>query len=419
MNKSIVVAVGVVGLIGAGIVLFLSDGQSTEKLLSDPSTPSAEYPWLPGNQPDLAADDHAGHDHSLSGPEADDEKEKPRPKIAGKGPYPKAEVPETLFDFGRQLLHSEPGQHDFTIRNTGEADLELVAGEATCQCTSFDVNKARIAPGEEAIVHIRWKAERRDVTFRHGGPVYTNDPENPEITFNVTGAIDEAVEILPSSQWDVGNVYADRNGKVQTAFASRMVDSFEIESIEADSEFITVETTPMSQEMLARDDWRCGYSLTVTVSNEIPNGSFQGKVSAKLSCSDEKLIIPVTARKQGRIRCLPMPGTFFDPEIMLLKLGVFSASESRSGKILLLVDQEGLEGPLEITNLEASPGFVKATIEPDGDQSGPKRRYILTVEVPAGKPRVKHTMGNLASLRIETNHPKGETIPLDILFSTN
>ena len=67
MNKSIVVAVGVVGLIGAGIVLFLSDGQSTEKLLSDPSTLSAEYPWLPGNQPDLAADDHAPFPTALTG----------------------------------------------------------------------------------------------------------------------------------------------------------------------------------------------------------------------------------------------------------------------------------------------------------------------------------------------------------------
>ena len=415
MNRSVLIVLGVLAVVGAGLTIFLSDAEDVDK--NDQAIAKlmdrAEYPWLTDGAQSTHSD-HDGHDHEESAEPA-----KARPIPASSGPYPRVEVLDTSYNFGRQLLNSEPGKHQFTIKNVGEADLELQAGEATCQCTTFDVDKERIAPGEEAVVNIQWKAERRDPMFRHGGPVFTNDPEQPEIKFTITGKIDVAVELLPSDMWDAGNVYMDRGATLRAAVASSMLDEFEVESITTDSEFVSFDVTPMPPEMLASENWLSGYSVNVTVSENIPGGKFEEEVRIKLSCADEKLIIPLSARKHGRIRYLPTTGTFFDPEMMLLKFGTFPSTESRSGKILLIVDQAGMQEPLQITDIEASPSFLKASLEQDGEQAGDKRRYFLKIEVPSGKPRVQYSLSNLAKLRIHTNHPEGEIIPVDVFFSTN
>ena len=416
MNRSVLVVLLVLGLAGGGVVMLLSAGgeNSTDLGPIPPLGAADSKSWTDKVAAGNSAGAHDGHGH---GDEADDNK--PRPKASASGPHPKVEAIETSYNFGRQLLHSEPGTHEFTIRNVGEADLELQAGSATCQCTTFRVDKERIAPGEETVVFIQWKAERRDTSFRHGGPVYTNDPEMPEINFSVSGAIDVAVEVQPSGNWDVGNVYMDRPGKVQTVIGSKMLEEFQIESINAGTELVNFDVRPMTAAELERDGFLSGYAIDVTVSKDVPGGKFNDEVRIAVSCSEEQLVIPLSARKHGRIRTLPTTGTFYDPEPMLLKLGVFSSTESRSGKILLIVDQAGMEESLEITEVEANPSFLTARLEPDGEQSGDKRRYFLTIEVPAGKPRVKYGVGDPASIRLHTNHPEGEVISIDVLFSTN
>ncbi len=127
------------------------------------------------------------------------------PQISETGPWPKAEVPDLNHHFGRMQLHSTGGHHEFVIRNKGEAILELVAGKATCQCTKFTVRKDKLAPGEETIVDIDWKAETKTPAFSHGGPVFTNDPKMPKIDFVVEGIIDAAIDVFPNrcGMWEM------------------------------------------------------------------------------------------------------------------------------------------------------------------------------------------------------------------------
>lgn len=408
MTKSLSVALFVVLTLAgmAAIVVYRGPAQDKDKLPWGAAAAAGSDAWKDGREKNAAAEVSVQSDSE-------------RPAASSSGPWPVATAEKMVFNFGRMQVGQKPGEHRFLIRNDGEADLELVAGKATCQCTSFRVEKPKLAPGEETYAVLTWKLESRNSMFRHGGPVYTNDPKNTTLDFAVEGVVDVAVEFLPSSEWNVGSVYRDRPGKMEATIGSRVHEKFEIKSLTASSKWVHFDVVPLSAEALQKEQFLSGYNVTIEVSSEIPGGTFEDKAVIVLDICEPIFQIPIVARKMGTIRCLPTPGTLFDPETMLLKLGSFSAAQGRSGKIMLVVNQEGLNEPLSITSAEAVPSFLGYKLEPTGDPVGQTRRYFLTVEVPPGRPRVQHTMANLAQLKLNTNHPAGEVIVLDMLFSTN
>ncbi len=408
MKKPLFVVVGTMVAAAVVAAAILSSGGK-----SDANAYSLSASRAPGTSP-AAALRTAG-----SAAKHDPQPEVKRPVVKKSGPLPVAEVRELVYGFGRMQVGTKDGEHTFIIRNGGEADLELTAGKATCQCTTFSVERETVPPGEESRVFIRWQAKRKDLMFRHGGDVYTNDPKNPTLNFAVEGAIDEATELLPSTDWDAGIVYRDRPTSFKAFVGSRVFEKFAIESIGAESEFVTIEVQPYEKNPLSSDTWLCGYHILVHVSADIPLGSFSDVVTIKLDCLERELVIPLKARKNGEIRYLPTPGTTFLPDQMLLRLGIFPAAQGASGRIMMIVNHDHLNEPLQLTEIEAKPSWLKASLEPAGSATGVTRRYTLTVEVPPGRPREQHGEDNFATLVMKTNHPTGESIHLDVFFSSN
>lgn len=108
-----------------------------------------------------------------------------RPEVSETGPWPKIAYDESTFAFGQMAVHAT-NEHFFLIRNEGETDLVMKEGKTTCKCTTFVVENKVLKPGEETKLKINWKGgSAPDRAFRHGGPVYTNDPKNPEVNFVV------------------------------------------------------------------------------------------------------------------------------------------------------------------------------------------------------------------------------------------
>src|SRR5262245_16575542 len=46
----------------------------------------------------------------------------------------------------------------FTIRNDGRKPLKLEKGDSTCRCTTFEVAKTQLQPGESTQIKIEWQA---------------------------------------------------------------------------------------------------------------------------------------------------------------------------------------------------------------------------------------------------------------------
>lgn len=409
MNKSAVIAAVII--LGAGGVAIWMKGDSS----------SSSAPKLPVQSAmDFTKD-------VISKKKEDDQKavveqaqsEGSHPEPSKTGPWPVAKTGELTYHFGRMEVGAEDGRHSFTIRNEGEAELQLQTGKATCQCTSFSLTKNKLAPGEETQLVVVWQLKTKNEMFRHGGPVYTNDPENPTLDFSVEGIVDAPFEILPDSEWNIGNVFPDKPARMQATVASKVHPQFHIEMLEASSEFVKFEIVPLTEIVKVRDSWSSGYTVNVEVSNEIPPGPFECTVKLKFDLKEHVSEITLRGRKQGNIRFLPTPGTTFDPTTMVLKMGTFQAQTGNSKKIMLVVNQEGMTEPLKITSQKVVPAFLNVSLEPAGEAVGNSRRYFLTVEYPPGRPRASFGPKSPARVTLETNHPKGEGIGFEIYLATN
>src|SRR5215471_3119449 len=70
---------------------------------------------------------------------------------------PKATPDSEEYDFGAMERDSYKS-HTFTIRNDGQSPLNLIKGESTCRCTTFELEKTDLQPGESTNVKIEWHA---------------------------------------------------------------------------------------------------------------------------------------------------------------------------------------------------------------------------------------------------------------------
>ncbi len=343
-----------------------------------------------------------------------------RPEVSESGPWPKLAYDETNFSFGRMAIKAE-NSHAFVIRNEGDADLVMKSGKATCKCTTFSVEKDILKPGEETKLVINWHGGTSpDRMFSHGGPLYTNDPENKEVMFTVKGAIEMPVEMLPEI-WSMGNVSLDKAGSLKAAIASKLYNRFEVESIESESQYITATVHPMTVEEKARDNYVSGYRLDVVLAPDAPPGKIDEDVRINIKGIDGIPYITghLTARKYGNFILQPLDGSLFVPDKQLLQMGQFQASAGREVKLLLIVDEKDMTEPFQITNFEADPPFLKAELEELGKSASTIHRYAIHISVPPGRPHTQKSVTKSGHLKISTNHPSKEVIDLEVLMHSH
>ncbi|MFI4874394.1 MAG: DUF1573 domain-containing protein, partial [Blastopirellula sp. JB062] len=101
---------------------------------------------------------------------------------ASSEPQPKVEVERTEYNFG-SMERFEKSSHTFTIRNVGDAPLQLEVGDSSCSCTLAGLEEAGVAPGEETHIKLEWTLKFKEGPFRQSATILTNDPNRREVQF--------------------------------------------------------------------------------------------------------------------------------------------------------------------------------------------------------------------------------------------
>ncbi|MBU3942997.1 DUF1573 domain-containing protein [Patescibacteria group bacterium] len=103
--------------------------------------------------------------------------------------YPIIEASPIFFDFG-EVQYGELAQHTFVVKNSGNEALEIKRLSTSCACTSAEIEKEIINPGEE--VNLLVKYDTGLMTGPHGMGdqeriiyIKTNDPVNPQIEVTI------------------------------------------------------------------------------------------------------------------------------------------------------------------------------------------------------------------------------------------
>jgi len=141
---------------------------------------------------------------------------------------------EPTFDFGSRDA-SETVDHTFVLKNTGTADLEIQRVQAACGCTTAEVEKKIVPPGESCRISAKLSLAGRGGSVQRPILVESNDPIDSNFQLVMKGIIGADFQITPST------MVLRKNTPDATATASAIVkmqknEPFEILDAKSDSE---------------------------------------------------------------------------------------------------------------------------------------------------------------------------------------
>jgi hypothetical protein len=347
------------------------------------------------------------------------------PPVAASGPYPRAAIDPMEFDFGR-MESGEERQHEFTIRNEGEAPLIVKRGLTTCQCTVAELETGELAVGASAKITVKWKPPGELQEFNKRASILTNDPENRVIQLKIVGKVVPRLVAFPGRHWEVPDSAFDKPAVITGLVISPVVDEFHILALTCASPYVTAECLPIEPEQLQDRDGRSGYQVRVAVSPEVPLGAFRFPLAIKTDVPERnldgtlgkpiELEVLVSGERRGPLRIV---GREWDENQMAIAMGAFKAAEGRKLSLMVFVRDAPAEG-LRLTEAPVcQPAALKASLAPDPKAPEKQSRYLLTLEYPPGAPRALFLKGQSASVRLRTNHPEAPEMNLQVYLNAN
>jgi Protein of unknown function (DUF1573) len=345
-----------------------------------------------------------------------------RPAIAEGAALPKAVlVDDRVFDFGRMGVF-EQRKHVFRIENKGTGPLVIAKGPTECKCTISQLSDHSVPPGKSAAIEIDWTPREADPTFDKTAIVWTNDPAQPEIHFEVVGKVAPPFNVAPRV-WDAGTVTEDEPGKAIGYVSSELDKSLKIVSIEPIDPNVKVAYRPLSQQDLDRWKLQSGYEVTATVGKNMRLGRYRTRLKVRTSLSGKDPVeVEVTALRHGPVRFLtavPIAGSaYWNAEKLLLNMGRFAHETGTKTALPALV--YSMKDTFQLLGVKSSASFVKVSVEPNRSQDktpskGPQEvRFIF--EVPPGSPAGDFLTGKPIRVSVQTNHPQLRDIDFDLTF---
>ncbi len=120
------------------------------------------------------------------------------------------------YDFG-QVPRGEHVKYNFVVSNVGGDLLKINDVRASCGCTAAKPEKDKLAPGESTNIKVDFNSTGRQGQQTKIITVKTNDPNNPEIKFKLTGEVvdpgtktgtltDSPILFFKDTQHDFGTV---------------------------------------------------------------------------------------------------------------------------------------------------------------------------------------------------------------------
>ena len=138
---------------------------------------------------------------------------------------PKAQVPETTFDFG-EVFEDRKLTHTFDIKNIGDALLEIKDIDSDCACTAADSDR-RIPPGGQGRITLTIAPYSVLRQFTKKTKVVFNDPDHPQVVLTLQGYGQPFIEIQPSHIIRFRGKPED-DLRSQVRFTSHLPGNFEI-----------------------------------------------------------------------------------------------------------------------------------------------------------------------------------------------
>ena len=110
---------------------------------------------------------------------------------------PRIVCDQPTFDFGSRDT-SEIVSHTFELKNTGTSELVITAVRPACGCTTAQLDKSVIPPGESSKLGAQLSLAGRGGGIQKPIVIESNDPANPAFQLTFKGVVGSDFEFSPS-----------------------------------------------------------------------------------------------------------------------------------------------------------------------------------------------------------------------------
>ena len=345
------------------------------------------------------------------------------------GPTPTADVPETQFAFGTVGVGAK-GSHEFVIRNTGAAPLELTKGATSCTCTVSDFEASEggspgmkvVPPGGTTKLNVQWRGKGDGGPFRQQASVLTNDPQRPQIAFVVEGRVVPTYKAVPpsvtlpklsSSSSQQASVTFFTFGKEQPT-----IDALSVTEEET-AQFYSLTSAPLEPAELTTEAGATGgFRITADIRPGLPIGTLRQTIKVVFRMPEELIAeIPVEGSVSGD---LALAGKAWDSSREALLLGTVSSRTGAETSLFLTVKGPHRADVRPVVR-EIVPDAVKVVVgegKPVG--SGNVIRIPLTISIPPGSSPANHICSELApagKIVLDTGHPDSPTLTIPVCIA--
>jgi hypothetical protein len=151
---------------------------------------------------------------------------------------PKLTVVEPVKDFGT-IPRGDKLDWSFVVKNTGDADLQIIAARPSCGCTVADFDKV-IKPGQTG------KVTAHVDTSNFAGPIAkaitidTNDPSTPSTNLTIHAVVKPYVEANPAGFVRFNMLQGETDVQTVTLYSEEK-EPFEIVRVESPQPWIKVD----------------------------------------------------------------------------------------------------------------------------------------------------------------------------------
>ena len=276
---------------------------------------------------------------------------------------PRLTIVEPVKDYGT-VPKGDKLDWAFLIKNTGDADLQIIAAKPGCGCTVADFDKV-IKPGATG------KVTAHVDTTAFAGPIAksvtleTNDPNTPTAQLTLHAIVKPYVEAYPAGFTRFNLLQGDADTQTVTLY-SEEDDPFEIKNIEVPNDYIKATFSKIEKkEDMAPNVGRPGqnqYKINITV----------GGPDAKIGPLADKIRIVTNSKHQPEytvsVSGVIRPTFRVDPPAGV-NFGEVAPSDSAATRSILLHSNDTkTPEKFVVTKAESSNPNVLAAVKPGANK---------------------------------------------------
>jgi len=270
---------------------------------------------------------------------------------------PRAVLVEPLHVDRGEVEPDQVQKLQWTLRNDGDATLNIESLEPTCYCTTVKPEAWDVAPGGTTTIDVTIDPSDFVGTIHKGFVLETNDPTAGKMETDVEMKVRPGIAVVPP-EIDFGSVPASGSQERTVDLKAGKERPFKVTSVSAEAPYVSVEQEPLQTEE------RSGVRLFVQVKPGAPTGPFTTKVVVQTDdAAKPRIEVAVRGTGAGGLR--------IDPEKLIF-------TQAKPGAEVGTIAVQGDKG-VRVTGVRSTNPGLEAAVEQGSDG-----KYNVKVKVASG-----------------------------------